>query len=85
MGKGQPGGAPSSVFPPLLATLGLGLGGFRARTGGGVGEVPIRGEAWVDQPMASSEKKVGCGTSTEHLLLEENLVLLTRPKPISIR
>ena len=30
-------------------------------------------------------KKVGCGTSTEHLLLEENLVLLTRPKPISIR
>lgn len=78
-----------------------------ARTGGGLGEVPIRGEAWPES-LAGGDgdssrengktgrstyglhgfhvlKKVGCGTSTEDLLLEENLVLLPRPKPISIR
>ena len=49
--------------------------------------LPYPGKKWVAGPKktgfgAKTQKKAGFGT--ENMLLEENLVLLTRRKPINI-
>jgi hypothetical protein len=63
----------------LPQAFGLGLGGFRARTGGGVGEVPIRGEAWPESleggegDSSRENGKTGRSTYGFHVLKKSGL------------